>query len=66
MAETKKITKRAVTKKTATIKYSKADLLKSTGFTKLELDILSVALNDDTEYTFNEAKQAIKKLKEAI
>ncbi|BDZ30627.1 hypothetical protein RA086_05605 [Lactiplantibacillus sp. WILCCON 0030] len=66
MAETKKITKRTVAKKATVLKYSKADLLKSTGFTKLELDILSVALNDDTEYTFNEAKQAIKKLKEAI
>lgn len=67
MAETKpKVNRRVAIKKPAPAKYDKTDLLKSSGFTKLERDILKVTLKSDIEYTLNEAKLAIKKFKEAI
>lgn len=63
MVEAKKI--RATAKKTV-IKYDKTDLLSASGFTNLELDILKVVLNDNHSYSLDQAKQAIKKFKEAI
>ncbi|WP_047999924.1 hypothetical protein [Lactiplantibacillus herbarum] len=59
-------TKKASAAKKTVVKYGKADLLRASGFTKLELDILKVALNDDQDYSVDQAKQAIKKFKEAI
>ncbi|CAM3206701.1 hypothetical protein [Lactiplantibacillus plajomi] len=51
---------------TKVARYGKADLLQASGFTKLEKDILNVVLDNDQEYSVDQAKQQIKKFKEAI
>lgn len=50
--------------KTAEItKYTKEQLRKSAKY-KADVDILSVVLDDNTSYTFDEADKLIKKFKE--
>lgn len=63
MAEKKKT--KVVTKRTAP-KFDKADLLVASGFTKLDVDILKIALKDNQQYSLDQAKNEIKKFKEAI
>lgn len=46
--------------------YTKNALVSSEGFTRMERDILKVALDDNKQYTVNVAKRIIKKFKEGI
>ncbi|AYJ38876.1 hypothetical protein [Lactiplantibacillus paraplantarum] len=63
MSETKRTVKRA---KTVVPKFDKADLLMASAFTKLEVDILKVVLEEDKQYSLEQAKSEINKFKEAI
>ena len=49
--------------KTEITKYTKEQLRKSAKY-KADVDILSVVLDDNTSYTFDEADKLIKKFKE--
>lgn len=57
---TKKATVKTVTK------YSKAALVKSSGFKPIERDILSLKLDDKLLYSLDEAKKIIKDIKGGI
>jgi len=52
----------AKTKRAAKATYDKAGLVNSTGFSTTERAILNVVLNNDQNYTLDEAKNQIKKL----
>lgn len=47
-------------------KYSKASLVKSSGFKPIERDILSLKLDDKVLYSLDEAKKIIKETKGGI
>ncbi len=46
--------------------YSKQALITSTGFTPIERDILTIVLNDDRQYSLIQAKNLVRKFKEAF
>jgi len=56
----------AKTKRAAKATYDKAGLVNSTGFSTTERAILNVVLNNDQNYTLDEAKNQIKKFKGGI
>lgn len=56
----------AKTKRVVKATYDKAGLVNSTGFSSIERAILNIALEDDKEYTLDEAKNKIKKFKGGI
>ncbi|MBT1137707.1 MULTISPECIES: hypothetical protein [Lactiplantibacillus] len=63
MVEKKKI---KATMKQPVAKFMKNDLLAASGFSKLDIDILKVTLSDKEQYSLEQAKNEIKKFKEAI
>lgn len=54
-------TKKKKTVKKEEPKFSKKIWLESNAFSRIEKDFLSVALDDNKEYSFDEAKKAITK-----
>lgn len=48
------------------MKYSKASLVSSKGFSPIEKDILTIKLVDNKKYSINEAKKVIRDTKGGI
>lgn len=46
--------------------YSKTALVTSTGFSVIDRDILKLVLDDNKQYSLDEAKEAIEKFKGGI
>lgn len=53
-------------KRVAKATYDKAGLVNSTGFSTTQRAILNIVLDDDKEYSLDEAKNLIKKFKGGI
>lgn len=52
-----------MSEKKAGITFSKQQILKSTNFSRIEKDVLSVILKDDAQYTLEQVKKMLSDFK---